>query len=65
MSKLITDLQIKATDKHQNLRYTAAQPTHTKCSTIYSHALRMSNTSSDKTDFEKYGIMVPDKMVPI
>ena len=43
-----------STDKHQYLHYTSAHPAHTKCSIIYSQALRMSRIFSYKTDFEKH-----------
>ena len=43
-----------STDKHQYLHYTSAHPAHTKCSIIYSQALRMSRMFSYKTDFEKH-----------
>ena len=66
-NKLTTDLHSKSTDKHQYLHYTSAHPAHTKCSIIYSQALRMSSICSYKTDFEKhrgYEIIFPGKRVP-
>ena len=50
--KLTTELQTKATDKHQYLYCTCAHPAHTKRSIIYSQALRISRICSYKTDFE-------------
>ena len=38
--QLSTDLHIKSTDKHQYLHYTSAHPEHTKCSIVFSQALR-------------------------
>ena len=51
-NKLTADLYTKSTDKYQYLHYTSGHPAHTKCSIIYSQALRMSRTCSYKTDFE-------------
>ena len=51
---LSTDLHIKSTDRHQFLHYTSSHPDHTKCSIIYSQALRISRISSNKSDFVKY-----------
>ena len=51
---LSTDLHIKSADRHQFLHYTSSHPDHTKCSIIYSQALRISRISSNKSDFVKY-----------
>ena len=40
--KIFTDLHIKATDRHQYLRYTSSHLCHTKRSIAYSQALRVS-----------------------
>ena len=52
--QLITDLHIKATEKHQYLHYTPAHPDHTKRSIVFSQALRVSRICSNKTDFERH-----------
>ena len=53
-NKLTTDLHTESTDKHQYFLYTSAHPSHTKCSIIYSQALRMCRICYYKTDFEKH-----------
>ena len=40
--KIITDLHIKATDRHQYLHYTSLHPYHTNRSIVYSQAPRVS-----------------------
>ena len=37
--KIVTDLYIKATDRHQYLYYTSSHPYHTKRSIVYSQSL--------------------------
>ena len=49
-----TDLHIKSTDRHQFLHYTSFHPDHTKCSIIYSQALRVSRTCSNKSNLLKH-----------
>ena len=53
--KIITDLHIKATDRHQYLHYTSSHPYHTKRSIVYSQALRVSRICSFEEGFERYG----------
>ena len=48
------DLHIKSIDRHQFLHYTLSHPDHTKCSIIYSEALRISRICSSKSDFHKH-----------
>ena len=52
--QLTTDLHIKSTDKHQYLDYTSAHPDHTKHSTVFSQALRVSRICSNDRDFERH-----------
>ena len=52
--KIITDLHIKATDRHQYLHYTSSHPYHTKRSIVYSQALRVSRICSFAEDFERH-----------
>ena len=52
--KIITDLHIKATDRHQYLHYTSSHPYHTKRSIVYSQALRVSRICSFEEDFERH-----------
>ena len=51
--KTITDLHIKATDRHRYLYYTSSHPYHTKRSIIYSQALRVSQICSFEENFER------------
>ena len=52
--QIITDLHIKATDRHQYLHYTSSHPHHTKISIVYSQALRVSRICSFEEDFERH-----------
>ena len=52
--QLTTGLYIKSTDKHQYLHYTSAYPDHTKRSTVFSQALRVSRICYNKTDFARH-----------
>ena len=52
--QIITDLHIKATDRHQYLHYMSSHPHHTKRSIIYSQALRVSRICSFEEDFERH-----------
>ena len=52
--QLTTDLHIKSTDKHQCLHYTSAHRDHTKRSTVFSQALRVSRICSNEIDFERH-----------
>ena len=47
-------LHITSKDKHYYLHYTSAYPDHTKCSIVFSQALRVNRTSFNKTDFERH-----------
>ena len=51
---LSSDLHIKSTDRHQFLHYISSHPYHTKRSSIYSQALRISRICSNKSDFLKH-----------
>ena len=51
---IITDLHIKATDRHQYLHYTSSHPHHTKRSIVYSQALRVSRICSFEEDFKRH-----------
>ena len=52
--KLSTDLHIKATDRHQYLRYSSGHPEHTKRSIVYSQSLRVSRICSRENDFNRH-----------
>ena len=52
--QLTTGLHIKSTDKHKYLHYTSVRPNHTKCSIVFSPALRVSRICSNKKDFERH-----------
>ena len=54
--KIFTDLHIKATNRHQYLHYTSLHPHHTKRSTVYSHALRVSRICLFEIDFLDTGL---------
>ena len=49
-----TDLYVKPTDRHQLLHYTSSHPDHTKCSVVFSQALRVNWICSEKFDFLKH-----------
>ena len=51
---IITDLHIKATDRHQYLDYTSSHPHHTKRSIVYSQALRVSRVCSANEYFKRH-----------
>ena len=53
-SKIVTDLYIKTTDRHQYLHYESSHPNHTKRSIIYSQCLRISRICSYKKDFDRH-----------
>ena len=50
----MTDLDIKATDRHQYLPYRSSHPYHTKRSIVYSQALRVTGICSFEEDFERH-----------
>ena len=52
--QIITDLHIKATDRHQYLHYQSSNPHHTKRSIVYSQALRVSRICSIEEGFERH-----------
>ena len=53
---ILTDFCVKPTDMHQFLHYTSSHPDHTKCSTVFSQALRVSRICSGKSNIlKKYG----------
>ena len=60
--KIVTNLHIKATDRHQYLHYTSSHPYHTKESIVYIQALRVSRIYSFeyslKIFIKKYLILV-------
>ena len=45
-SKIIKDLYVKSTDRHQYLHHLSAHPNHTKRSAVFSHTLRISRLRS-------------------
>ena len=49
-----TDVYVKPTDRHQFLHYTLSHPDHTKCSIVFSQAMRVSRIYSEKSDFLKH-----------
>ena len=52
--ELTTNLHIKPTDGHQYLHFMSSHPNHTKCSIVYSLALRVSRICSRECDFRKH-----------
>ena len=52
--KIVTDLHIKATDRHMYLHYTSSLPYHTKRSIVYSQALRVNTICSFENDFIRH-----------
>ena len=53
-SKIITDLYVKSTDRHQYLHYLSAHPKHTKQSVVLSQTLRISRLSSYEESFMEH-----------
>ena len=53
-SKIITDLYVKSTDRHQYLHYLSAHPNHTKRSVVFSQTLRISRLCSYEENFIKH-----------
>ena len=49
--RLLTDLYIKSTDRHQYLHYSSSHPEHTKRSIVYSQTLRINRLCSLEDDF--------------
>ena len=49
-----TDLYVKPADRHQFVHYTSPHPNHTKCSIVFSQALRVNRICSEKSDFLKH-----------
>ena len=52
--KIISDMHVKDTDRHQYLHYNSAHPAHIKKSIIYSQTLRVSRICSLEDDFIKH-----------
>ena len=52
--KISTDQFVKSTDRHQFLHYTSSYPEHTKRSTVFSQALRISKICSCESDFVRH-----------
>ena len=53
-SKIITDLYVKSTDRHQYLHNFSAHPNHTKRSAVFSQNLRISRLCSYEENFIKH-----------
>ena len=53
-SKIITDLYVKSTDRHQYLHYLLAHPNHTKRSVVFSQTLRISRLCYCEENFIKH-----------
>ena len=53
-SKIITDLFVKSTDRHQYLHYLSAHPNHTKRSVVFSQTLRIGRLCSYEENFIKH-----------
>ena len=53
-AKISTDLLVKSTDRHQFLHYTSSHPEYTKCSIVFSQALRVSRICSYNSDFVRH-----------
>ena len=53
-SKIITDLYVKSTDRHQYLHYLSAHPNHTKRSVVFSQTLRIGRLCSYEENFIKH-----------
>ena len=52
--KIITDLYVKDTDRHQHLHHTSSHPNNTQWSTVYSQAFRAKMICSIEEDFEQH-----------
>ena len=52
--ELTLDLHIKPANRHQYLYLMSSHPNHTKCSNVYSQALRVSKIYSREWDFFKH-----------
>ena len=52
-SKIITDLYVKCTDRHQYLYFLPPHPYHTKRSVVFSQTLRISRLCSYEENFIK------------
>ena len=52
-SKIITDIYVKSTDRHQYPHYLSARPNHTKRSVVFSRTLTISRLCSYKKNFIK------------
>ena len=52
--ELTTNYHIKPADRHQYLHFTSSYPNHTKRSTVYSQALRVSRICSRECDSLKH-----------
>ena len=52
--ELNTNFHIKPADRHQYLHFTSSYPNHTKLSTVYSQALRVSRICSRECDSRKH-----------
>ena len=53
-SKIITDLYVKSTDRHQYLQYLSTHPNHTKRSVVFSKTLCISRLCSYEENFVKH-----------
>ena len=53
-SKIITDLYVKSTDRHQYLHYLSAHPKHTKRSVVFSQTLGIGRLCSYEENFLKH-----------
>ena len=56
-SKIITDLYLKSTDRHQYLHYLSAHPNHTKRPVVFSQTLRISRLCSYEENFIKHSLI--------
>ena len=52
--KISTDQFVKSRDHHLFLHYTSSHPKHTKRSTVFSQALRISRICSCESDFVRH-----------
>ena len=56
-SKIITDLYLKSTDRHQYLHYLSAHPNYTKRPVVFSQTLRISRLCSYEENFIKHSLI--------